>query len=61
MDALRNQQGLGADPLDRKNPLPLWAQLVAELERRLASGAFAAGFPTDRELTETYGVSRQTA
>jgi GntR family transcriptional regulator len=61
MDALRNPQGLGPIPLDRKSPLPLWAQLVAELERRLASGAFAARFPTDRELTEAYGVSRQTA
>jgi GntR family transcriptional regulator len=61
MSALRNPQGPGPIPLDRKSPLPLWAQLVAELERRLASGAFAARFPTDRELTETYGVSRQTA
>jgi GntR family transcriptional regulator len=61
MDALRNRQDPGAIPLDRTNPLPLWAQLVAELERRLAGGAFAARFPTDRELTETYGVSRQTA
>jgi GntR family transcriptional regulator len=61
MEPLRNPQGLGPTPLDRKSPLPLWAQLVAELERRLASGAFATRFPTDRELTETYGVSRQTA
>ena len=48
-------------PLDRGIPLPLWAQLLAELERRLAAGAFADRFPTDRELTDTYGVSRQTA
>ena len=61
MDALRNRQGSGPIPLDRRSPLPLWAQLLAELERRLAAGAFAARFPTDRELTETYGVSRQTA
>jgi GntR family transcriptional regulator len=47
--------------LDRRSPVPLWAQLLAELERRVASGAFADRFPTDRELTETYGVSRQTA
>lgn len=61
MDALRKPPDPGAVPLDRKSPLPLWAQLVAELERRLAGGAFGARFPTDRELTETYGVSRQTA
>lgn len=48
-------------PLDRSSPLPLWAQLLGELQRRLAAGAFTTRFPTDRELTETYGVSRQTA
>jgi GntR family transcriptional regulator len=48
-------------PLDRQSPLPLWAQLLAELERRVAKGDFIDRFPTDRELTETYGVSRQTA
>lgn len=47
--------------LDRSSPLPLWAQLEAELRRRLDSGDFADGhFPTDLELTETYGVSRHT-
>src|SRR3979409_2127286 len=61
MDSECNPQHPGAIPLDRSSPLPLWAQLVAELERRLTSGAFTSRFPTDRELTETYGVSRQTA
>lgn len=47
--------------LDRSSPLPLWAQLETELRRRLDSGDFADGhFPTDLELTETYGVSRHT-
>ncbi len=48
-------------PLDRASPVPLWAQLEAELRRRLASGEFSSQFPTDRELVETYGVSRHTA
>lgn len=48
-------------PLDRRHPLPLWAQLEADLRRRLAAGAFAERFPTDRELVETYEVSRNTA
>lgn len=48
-------------PLDRSSPLPLWAQLLQELERRVAGGAFVERFPADRELTETYAVSRQTA
>jgi GntR family transcriptional regulator len=41
--------------------LPLWAQLEAELRRRLTAGAFVERFPTDRELVETYEVSRNTA
>lgn len=41
--------------------MPLWAQLEAELRRRLDSGEFADGaFPTDLELTTTYEVSRHT-
>jgi GntR family transcriptional regulator len=47
-------------PLDRRSPLPLWAQLEADLRRRLSAGAFAQRFPTDRELVETYDVSRNT-
>jgi len=48
-------------PLDRNSPMPLWAQLEAELRRRLEAGEFDEGFfPTDHELTEAYGVSRHT-
>ena len=48
-------------PLDRQSPMPLWAQLEAELRRRLDSGEFDEGpFPTDLELTEAYEVSRHT-
>lgn len=46
--------------LDRRSPLPLWAQLHAELRRRLASGEFAAEFPGELELAAEYGVSRNT-
>lgn len=48
-------------PLDRSSPMPLWAQLEAELRRRLDEGEFGDGhFPTDLELTEAYEVSRHT-
>lgn len=47
-------------PLDRDDPLPLWAQLEADLRRRLADGEFAERFPTDHELVEQYDVSRHT-
>lgn len=47
-------------PLDRKSPVPLWAQLLGDLRRRLASGEFDERFPTDRELIEQYATSRHT-
>ena len=47
-------------PLDRTNPMPLWAQLEADLRHRLESGEFDDGFPTDHQLTAEYEVSRHT-
>ena len=44
----------------RSNPLPLWAQIVDDLRRRLLAGEFERRFPTDEELTGYYEVSRQT-
>lgn len=49
-----------ARPLDRDDPLPLWAQLEADLRRRLADGEFVERFPTDNELVAQYDVSRHT-
>lgn len=49
-----------ASPVDRRSPVPLWAQLLADLRRRVAAGEFADGFPTDEDLRQSYGVSRQT-
>jgi GntR family transcriptional regulator len=46
--------------LDRASPLPLWAQLEADLRRRLAAGCFTAGFPGELTLVQDYLVSRQT-
>ena len=52
---------MGIQELDRNSPLPLWAQLEAELKRRLDAGEFSDGlFPTDLQLTTAYGVSRHT-
>ncbi len=52
---------MSAHPLDRSSPMPLWAQLEAELRRRLELHEFDEGpFPTDLELTQTYEVSRHT-
>jgi GntR family transcriptional regulator len=46
--------------VDRDSALPLWAQVLADLRRRLAAGEFRLRFPGDTELTEHYGVSRHT-
>jgi GntR family transcriptional regulator len=54
------RDGAPAGPLDRKSPLPLWAQLRADLLRRLDAGAFDKGFPGEMELVAGYGVSRHT-
>ncbi|HLI45283.1 MAG TPA: GntR family transcriptional regulator [Acidimicrobiales bacterium] len=46
--------------VDRRSPVPLWAQILADLRDRLAAGEFADGFPSDVELVAHYRVSRQT-
>lgn len=45
---------------DRSSPLPLWAQVSADIRRRVAEGAFEEGFPGEIALTEQYAVSRHT-
>ena len=47
-------------PLDRRSPLPLWAQLHTDLQRRLRAGDFDDAFPGELALVADYGVSRQT-
>ncbi len=39
---------------------PLWQQVLDDLERRIEDGDISGRFPTDKELTEQYGVSRHT-
>ena len=46
--------------VDRQSALPLWAQVLGDLRRRLARGEFRSRFPGDEELTAQYGVSRHT-
>jgi GntR family transcriptional regulator len=52
----------GQDPRSIGDSRPrLWATVLADLRLRLANGEFADRFPTDKELTAQYGVSRHTA
>lgn len=51
---------VGARALDRRDPLPLWAQLQQDLSRRLEAGAFRDAFPGELDLARDYDVSRHT-
>ena len=53
----KRDDGVGGDGEPR---FPLWATVLADLRVRLAGGEFDERFPTDRELTARYGVSRHT-
>lgn len=50
----------GAHELDRRGAAPLWAQLLADLRRRLDAGEFATAFPGEHALVAEYRVSRHT-
>ncbi|WP_234430612.1 GntR family transcriptional regulator [Streptomyces sp. NRRL F-4489] len=57
---IRAHDPYGPRPLDRGSPLPLWAQLLADLRRRMDAGAFTEEFPAEHRLTGEYEVSRHT-
>lgn len=46
--------------LARTTGVPLWIQLMQDLERRLSNGEFLARFPGEHELCREYRVSRYT-
>lgn len=46
--------------MDRSSALPLWAQLRADVVKRISAGEFADGFPGEQALTASYGLSRHT-
>jgi GntR family transcriptional regulator len=59
--AASSSGGLGAPrPLDRGARQPLWAQVEADLRRRLDEGEFSSSFPGEHALVGEYGVSRHT-
>lgn len=47
-------------PLDRQARVPLWTQLLDDLERRLGNGEYRTHFPGEHELSRQYLVSRHT-
>jgi len=50
----------GHRPVDRASALPLWAQVHADLRRRLNDGEFTDAFPGELALVTEYAVSRHT-
>ena len=50
----------GRRPVDRASALPLWAQVHADLQRRLDGGEFTDVFPGELALVTEYAVSRHT-
>ncbi len=60
MSLLPSADGRAGWAVDRMSPMPLWAQVLADLSDRLVAGEFDQRFPTDQELVDAYGVSRQT-
>lgn len=50
----------GPRVVDRASALPLWAQVHADLRRRLAEGEFTETFPGELALVAEYTVSRHT-
>lgn len=50
----------GPRPLARTSPMPLWAQLEADLRRRIQAGAFDTALPSEHELVAEYAISRHT-
>jgi GntR family transcriptional regulator len=48
--------------LNKQSPIPLYYQLAEAIRDQIASGQLAAGdqLPAERELVESYGISRMT-
>ncbi|MGW1991889.1 GntR family transcriptional regulator [Embleya sp. NPDC001921] len=57
---MTSPQPAGAHPVDRTSGVPLWAQLRADLRRRLEADQFRDHFPGEHALATDYGVSRHT-
>ena len=50
------------EPIDKQSPIPLYYQIMHQLREKIAAGEYAVNdaLPPERELVETYQVSRMT-
>lgn len=46
--------------IDRRSPMPLWAQVRDDISRRIRRGEYDEAFPSEHELVAAYDVSRHT-
>ncbi|ANU15169.1 putative transcriptional regulator of N-Acetylglucosamine utilization, GntR family [Planococcus halocryophilus Or1] len=48
--------------LDKQSPIPIYIQIEEQLKKQIQQGDFLVGtaIPSERELTESFGVSRMT-
>jgi len=53
-------KGAWVAAIDRSHPMPLWAQVHADLRRRLTDEQFTSDFPGELALVDAYDVSRHT-
>ncbi|MGW0582869.1 GntR family transcriptional regulator [Streptomyces sp. NPDC002920] len=62
VDGARTGRGrMSVHPVDRRSPMPAWAQVQRDLRRQIDQ-ELPTGYqlPTERELSDLYGVSRIT-
>src|SRR5436853_6949312 len=50
------------ESIDRQSPIPMYYQIMNQLREKIAAGEYAvdSALPPERELVETYQVSRMT-
>src|SRR5256714_14773008 len=50
------------DSIDRQSPIPMYYQIMIQLREKISAGEYTiySALPPERELVETYQVSRMT-
>src|SRR5438477_13037305 len=50
------------ESIDKQSPIPMYYQIMNQLREKIAAGEYAvdSALPPERELVETYQVSRMT-
>ena len=59
---IENHAKQGADKIDKNSPIPIYYQIMSQLREKILDGEYPVDstLPPERELVETYQVSRMT-